>query len=238
MLVLVIGAYTGAIQVVLATRPSYEEDDMLLLDLIDSSAVTQAFMHLIVPSVMLHIHRIPLCVRGIPEALIFWVKPRSTAWFFEFIMYEYTDDRWLEHFIVTKYTVFGLCRRLYNRIAKMCTRYRESVPIEARICVALYKLVHGCTMLDVSKKIAIGKSTAGLILREFTSAVNEEFKVLIRWNSGRRMHMNMLDFKSLSGLPSIHGALDGTQFEILKPRGALCPEDYFYHKKSQYSMVA
>jgi hypothetical protein len=86
MLVLLIGAYIGAVQAVLATRPSYEEDDMLLLDLIDSSAVTQAFMHLIVPSVMLHIRRIPLCVCGIPEALIYWVKPRSTAWFSEFII--------------------------------------------------------------------------------------------------------------------------------------------------------
>jgi hypothetical protein len=68
---------------------------------------------------------------------------------------------------VTKYIVFGLYRRLYDYIVKMCTRYRESVPIEARVCIALYKLVHGCTMLDVSEKFAIGKSTAGLILREF-----------------------------------------------------------------------
>lgn len=61
-------------------------------------------MHLIVPSVMLHIRQIPVCIRGIPEALIYW----------------------------------------------------ESVPIKARVCIALYKLVHGCTTLDVFEKFTIG----------------------------------------------------------------------------------
>jgi hypothetical protein len=93
LLPLLIGVYIAAVQAIIATRPSYDEDDMLLLDLLDSSAFTLAFMQLIVPSMMLHIRQIPLCVGGIPEALIYWVKSKSTAWFFELIMHEYIDDR-------------------------------------------------------------------------------------------------------------------------------------------------
>jgi hypothetical protein len=32
------------------------------------------------------------------------------------------------------------------------------------------------------------------------------------------MHENMLEFKWLFGLPSIHGAIDGTHFALVKPK--------------------
>jgi len=46
----------------------------------------------------------------------------------------------------------------------------------------------------------------------------------------------MFRFKSLCGLPIIHGTLDGTHFPIAKHVG-IFNEDYYYHINEGYTTI-
>lgn len=46
----------------------------------------------------------------------------------------------------------------------------------------------------------------------------------------------MSRYKSLCGLPSIRGTLDGTHFPIVKHVG-IFNEDYYYHNNEGYTIV-
>jgi hypothetical protein len=51
------------------------------------------------------------------------------------------------------------------------------------------------------------------------------------------MNVVMEHFQQLCGLPSVHGAIDGTHIQIFKPKTTFL-EDYYYHKIGGYSVVA
>jgi hypothetical protein len=68
----------------------------------------------------------------------------------------------------------------------------------------------------------------GTILREVVGAITIVFGSLIRWPDGENMEDVVADFRALSQMPSVHGAIDCTHITISKLK--ICPEDYFYYK--------
>jgi hypothetical protein len=44
------------------------------------------------------------------------------------------------------------------------------------------------------------------------------------------------EFKNWCGFPNLQGAIDGTHISIVKPPSNI--EDYYYHKTSEYNVVA
>ncbi len=71
------------------------------------------------------------------------VKARSTTWYSQFLMSQYSDPRWIEHFKVSKEFVFQLTMKLKHLMEKKDMHYM--CVVHARICVtcSLYKLAHG-----------------------------------------------------------------------------------------------
>ncbi|CAM6121699.1 unnamed protein product [Calypogeia fissa] len=57
-----------------------------------------------------------------------WVKPKITAWFYEFLMGYYGDDRWIENMRMTRSTFGELCEILGPSIIKQDTNYRRAIP--------------------------------------------------------------------------------------------------------------
>jgi hypothetical protein len=49
------------------------------------------------------------------------VKPRSTTWFYKFLIEQYDNDQWLENFYLTKASVFSLDDLLQPLIEKKNT---------------------------------------------------------------------------------------------------------------------
>ena len=45
----------------------------------------------------------------------------------------------------------------------------------------------------------------------------------------------MLDYKCICSLPSVHGTIDATYFEIKRPKSY--PEDYYYIKSGKYAIT-
>jgi hypothetical protein len=50
--------------------------------------------------------------------LRYWVKPRSTTWFSQFLMFLYDDSRWIEFFRMDKATIADMCYELRVHIEK------------------------------------------------------------------------------------------------------------------------
>jgi hypothetical protein len=127
--------------------------------------VHEFFVHMntIIAS-MLYDFRLSHARAILDDELGFWVLPYSTAWFSQFLLHEYDDMRWIMNFRFTKAAIFQMASLLVPLSEKMDTRYRRAVPMRVRVACALYKLVHGVSLLICLEQFAIGKSTVSSIL--------------------------------------------------------------------------
>lgn len=118
------------------------------------------------------------------EDLGFWVKPRSTTWFSQFLLQEYDNRRWIEMFRFTKRFVFRLSAMLAPAIRKKDTKYRLAVPVAVCLACTLFKLSHGASFLICSELFAVGRSMMSIMLREVVQAINVGLRNEILWPWG------------------------------------------------------
>jgi hypothetical protein len=183
---------------------------------------------------MLHDFRLSHARAILDDELGFWVLPRSTAWFSQFLLHEYDDRRWVMNFRFTKAVIFRMEALLAPYCEKQDTKFRKAVPMRVRVACALYKLVHSASLLICSEQFAIGNSTVSGVLREVVHAVNIQFRSELSFPRGPRLVTVMNEFQEFCGLLGVAGAIDGSHVHIRKPY--VGPEDYFYFKTSGYSI--
>jgi hypothetical protein len=164
----------------------------------------------------------------------FWVLPRSTTWFSQFLLYKYDDRRWVTNFRFTKDAMFQMTTLLALHCQKKDTKYQKAIPMRVRVAYAIYKLVHGASLLICLELFAMGKSTVSAILRDVVHAVTTEFRSEISFPRGPWFNTIMSEFHDFCGLLRVAGAIDGTHIHICKPFLGL--EDYFFFKTSGYSI--
>jgi hypothetical protein len=185
-------------------------------------------------SCVLHDFRLSNASQLLGADLGFWVLPRSTAWFSQFLMYEYDNARWVENFRLTKESVFRMADMLSPYVQKQDTRFHHAIPAMVKVAVTLYKLCQGASLLICSEQFALGKSTICETVQDIVRAVNVHFRQEIAWPSGNRLLQCMADFKDWCGLPGVVGVIDGTHFHIKKP--SIGPEDYYYFKSGGFTI--
>jgi hypothetical protein len=164
-----------------------------------------------------------------------WVKSRSITWFEQFVLTEYDDHRWIELFRMSKATVLRISDHIHPLIGKQDTNFRGCVPTRTRVAGALFKLAHNSHHVVVTELFGLGRAIVGTILQEVVGVINIVFGTLIRWPEGEDMEDVVSDFRAISQMPSVHGAIDCTHITISKPK--VCPEDYFYYKQGAYTIV-
>jgi hypothetical protein len=98
------------------------------------------------------------------------------AWFSDFLVTQYDRQRWIQHFRMSKESVFELCTALRPHIERRNTCYRCAIPVEIQITAALYKLAQGVNILTCSEMFAIGRSIVGQAIREVVNAMNIVFR--------------------------------------------------------------
>jgi hypothetical protein len=94
------------------------------------------------------------------------------------------------------------------------THWRESIGVEKKVVVTLFKLMHGVSIPLVADKAALGKSTVHEILRQVCSAISIHFGHLVAWPTGRRLMRIATAFQSKQSLPNCIGAIDGSHIYI------------------------
>lgn len=116
----------------------------------------------------------------------------------------YEPKRSIEHFRMSKDTVFDICNKVRPYIQKQDTWYSPSIPVEIQLTVAVYKFAHGANILTCSEFFATGRSTIGRAIREVVDPINIIFKGLISWPEGDQMLTMMGGFQEWCHMPGIH----------------------------------
>jgi hypothetical protein len=182
------------------------------------------------------LHNLKICnlFSLMDDDLGFWVKPRSTTWFNQFLLNQYGEERWIQMFRMSKPTVFALSNLLKPHVQRQDTKFHLAIPVLVRVAVTLFKLTHGASLFVCSEMFVVGKSTCSAILRQTVRAINDCLRHEISWPIGERLQQTQRDFQELCGLPAVVGAIDGTHISIAMPRfGA---EDYYYFKSGGYTL--
>ena len=232
-----VGTVVLLVQSLMIVVPNYGADDCAMMEMVDSDSVVRKTAQLIVSTAALYDYRLSLSFLHVSDELRWWVKPRSMTWFSGFLMTVYDREQWVQHFIMSKETVFEICNKVRPLIEKKNTRYRAAIPVEIRVTCAIYKPAHGANILTCSELFAIGRSTVGRAIREVVNAINIVFRDLISWPQGEQMQAVMAGFREWCHLPGVQGAIDCTHIHIRKPRSQYA-EDYYYHKTGGHSIVA
>jgi hypothetical protein len=116
-----------------------------------------------------------------------YVKPRSTCWFQEYLFNIYTPDMFYDILRMRRRTFDRLVQDLRPFIQGQHTHWREPIGVEKKVVVTLFKLMHGVCIPLVADKAALGKSTVHEILRQVCSAISIHFGHLVAWPTGRRL---------------------------------------------------
>ena len=161
-----------------------------------------------------------------------YVKPRSTCWFDEYLFNIYTPDMFYDILRMRRQTFDRLVRDLRPYIQGQHTHWREPIGVEKKVVVTMFKLMHGACIPLVADKAALGKSTVHEILRQVCSAISIHFAHLIAWPSGRRPMRVAAGFQAKQGFPNCIGAIDGTHIYVTSPPNTIAAADHRNRHKS------
>ena len=161
-----------------------------------------------------------------------YVKPRSTCWFEEYLFNIYTPDMFYDILRMRRRTFDRLVQDLRPFIQGQQTHWRQPIGIEKKVVVTLFKLMHGVSIPLVADKAALGKSTVGDILRQVCGAISKNFGHLIAWPTGRRLTRIATGFQSKQWLPNCIGAIDGSHIYIAAPSNTIVAADHRNRNKS------
>ena len=166
------------------------------------------------------------------ESARWYVKPRSTCWFEEYLFNIYTPDMFFDILRMRRRTFDRLVQDLRPFIQGQPTHWRQPIGVEKKVVVTLFKLMHGVSIPLVADKAALGKSTVGDILRQVCYAISHNFGHLIAWPSGRRLPRIAAAFQAKQWFPNCIGAIDGSHIYIASPSNSIVAADHRNRYKS------
>ena len=146
-----------------------------------------------------------------------YVKPRSTCWFEEYLFKIYTPDMFYDILRMRRTTFDKLVHDLRPFIQGQQTHWRQPIGVEKKVVVTLFKLMHGVCIPLAADKAALGKSTVHGILRQVCSAISTHFGHLIAWPVGRRLARVTSAFQAKQWMPNCIGVIDGSHVYIAAP---------------------
>ena len=155
-----------------------------------------------------------------------YVKPRSTCWFEEYLFNIYTPDMFYDILRMRRVTFDRLVHDLRPFIQGQATHCKK------KVVVTLFKLMHGVSIPLVADKAALGKATMYGILRQVCSAISSHFGHLIAWPVGRRLARVTSAFQAKQWMPNCIGAIDGTHVYIAAPPNSIAAADHRNRYKS------
>ena len=161
-----------------------------------------------------------------------YVKPRSTCWFEEYLFNIYTPDMFFDILRMRRRTFDRLVQDLRPFIQGQHTHWRAPIGVEKKVVVTLFKLMHGVSIPLVADKAALGKSTVHDILRLVCGAISNHFGHLVAWPVGRRLMRVASAYQAKQWFPNCIGAIDGSHIYIAAPSNTIVAADHRNRNKS------
>ena len=161
---------------------------------------------------------------------IAWSLKKNQQWWLQ-IVPSMADREFKENFRLERSTYLALLHHIGPHLEKEETNYRRSVPVEKRLCCALYSLGSSSELRTIGNLFGIGKTTAGEILHQFCRTLIDLFlHRIIRFPiTPAEIEDTINGFDDKCNYPMCVGSLDGTHIQIKAPMGF--ETDYFNYKK-------
>uniref|UniRef100_A0A673JIK9 DDE Tnp4 domain-containing protein n=1 Tax=Sinocyclocheilus rhinocerous TaxID=307959 RepID=A0A673JIK9_9TELE len=163
-----------------------------------------------------------------------WTCPRSDSWW-PHINATWTDDDWLKNFRMRRGSFRLLCDILRPWLTRQNTKYRQAVPVEARVAICVWRLATNLEYRSISQLFGVGLSTCCTITQEVVTAINVVMKPLyIKHPSAAEFRQIIQGFRDKWRFPQVAGAIDGTHIKIrAPPDNSSC----YYNQKGDYSII-
>ncbi|KAL8221555.1 UNVERIFIED_CONTAM: hypothetical protein K2H54_069865 [Gekko kuhli] len=102
-----------------------------------------------------------------------WVYPRSSDWWDNFVMRIWGEEKWLENFRMSRSTFDWLVDVLRDVLQRQRTEMRAPVSVERRVAVALWWMASTMSYRTVAHQFGLARSTVAGIVVEVTRAITE-----------------------------------------------------------------
>ena len=165
-----------------------------------------------------------------------WSWPRNQFWFENLLQGAFVEDWWKENFRISRRTFEYIVRVVGLDLAKKDTRLRQSIPVNKRVAVALWRLATGDTYRSTGLQFGIGRCTAMLIKHDFCKAIAKRATEFIKFpETEQEVLQSIRLFTNKSPFPQVVGAIDGSHI-ALKTVPVNERIEYF-NRKQDYSIV-
>ena len=167
------------------------------------------------------------------EARRFWSIERPQLWFESIWGSEELsalNDYWRQEFRFSKTTFQEVIQIVRRDLEKRNTNFRQAIPIEKRIAIALWRLSTGNSYRSTAAVFGVGKSTAVQITNTFCNSIVKVAGNLIKFpKTERETAIAIEKFSEVCKIPQVIGAIDATHVSIFAPPKD--PVDYFCRKQ-------
>nr|XP_016853197.1 PREDICTED: uncharacterized protein LOC103280956 isoform X4 [Anolis carolinensis] len=101
-----------------------------------------------------------------------WVSPSTNPnWWEVFVRETYDDARWIEHFRMSRSTLFEIAEVLRPKLERQRTIMREAIAVEKRVAIAVWYLSNRERYREAAIQFGIGRTTVGEIVLEVCFAI-------------------------------------------------------------------
>lgn len=142
---------------------------------------------------------------------------------------EKRDALWRKKYRMSYPLFLKLVEDLTPFIQKRDTKYRKAMEADRAVAMVLYRLAHGAKPSEVADMFNVETATVVQYTKLVTSVLaNELYPSYIQIPEGPRLIQIIREFKELTGLDNMCGAVDGSHIKLsTKPPSRYTPADYW-----------
>ncbi|XP_063152340.1 uncharacterized protein LOC134492110 [Candoia aspera] len=144
-----------------------------------------------------------------------WVSPATSRhWWETFVLENLEDEKWVEHFRMSKGTLFEIADLLRPQLHRQRTIMREAISVEKRVAIAVWWLSNLECYREVAVQFGVGRSTVGEIVLEVCFAIEHQ---LARHTIYLGDYQQIMDGFQKMGFPHCIGVMDRMHLPVVSP---------------------
>ena len=162
-----------------------------------------------------------------------WCYPKSYDWWENVVLCSFDEDQWLANFRMCQATFDMLTDRPRPRLTRLDMHFRQAIPVEKRVAVAVWWLATGSGYRTVHL-FGIGKATVCVIVHEVCTALTTLQKEYIKLPVGDHLQHIIRGFLTRWGYPGCGGSIDGTHIPVIAPQHN---HTEYFNRKGWHSVI-
>ncbi|XP_066593214.1 putative nuclease HARBI1 [Prorops nasuta] len=147
-----------------------------------------------------------------------WSKIRSSHFWEDIILNEFTDEDWVESFRMKKIVFYYIVNTLKNSLQNAALTKRDPISVEKAVAITVFYLASCCEMRVVGNLFGVSKTSVWRCLHFVVNAINKVLgPIWIKMYTEAQCAMIAEIYKERSYIPQLIGAIDGTHIPLTPP---------------------